>query len=99
MPTKPLASNNIDDLRPEYTLASLKGVVRGKYYARAAAGITLVFLEPDVAEAFPDGPAVNRALRTFLRTERGQPPNEVPRPTSRARPRTGSRKTSRASRG
>lgn len=99
MPTKPLASHNSDDLRPEYHLASLKGAVRAKYYARATAGTTLVLLEPDVAEAFPDGPAVNRALRTFLRTEWGQPPNDVPRPTSRARPKTGSRKSARASRG
>ena len=52
-----------DDLRPEYDLASLKGVVRGKYYRRAMAGTNLVLLEPDVARAFPDSDSVNRALR------------------------------------
>jgi hypothetical protein len=52
-----------DDLRPEYDLSSLKGVVRGKYYQRALAGTNLVLLEPDVARAFPDSNSVNRALR------------------------------------
>jgi hypothetical protein len=52
-----------DELRPEYDLARLKGGVRGKYYQRAAAGTNLVLLEPDVARAFPDSDAVNRALR------------------------------------
>jgi hypothetical protein len=52
-----------DDLRPEYDLASLKGVQRGKYYERAMAGTNLILLEPDVARAFPDSDSVNRALR------------------------------------
>jgi hypothetical protein len=51
-----------DELRPEYDLKSLKGVVRGKYYQRAMAGTNLVRLEPDVARAFPDSNSVNRAL-------------------------------------
>ena len=52
-----------DELRPEYDLASLKGLVRGKYYKRALMGTNLVLLEPDVARAFPDSESVNRALR------------------------------------
>jgi hypothetical protein len=52
-----------DELRPEYDLRSLKGLVRGKYYQRAMAGTNLVLLEPDVARAFPDSNSVNRALR------------------------------------
>ena len=71
MPTKNLESSAVDELRPEYDLASLTGRVRGKYYARATAGTTLVLLEADVAEAFPDGSSVNRALRSYLRIERG----------------------------
>ena len=55
-----------DELRPEYDLRTLKGVVRGKYYRRALAGTNLVFLEPDVARAFPDSASVNRALRLLL---------------------------------
>ena len=84
MPTKNRATDSVDELRPEYDLASLKGGVRGKYYDRATAGTTLVLLERDVAEAFPDGSAVNRALRAFLRLERdGQP--KAPQPTGRAK--------------
>jgi hypothetical protein len=62
MHTKNTAVDLNDDLRPEYDLGSLKGGVRGKYYERATAGTTLVLLEPDIAEAFPDGHAVNEAL-------------------------------------
>ena len=54
------------ELRSEYDLGQLKGVVRGKYYQRALAGTNLVLLEPDVARAFPDSNSVNRALRRLL---------------------------------
>jgi hypothetical protein len=84
MPTKNLASRDVDELRPEYDLATLKGRVQGKYYGRATAGTTMVLLEPDVAEAFSDGASVNQALRAYLRTSRGKLPDKrVPRPTSR----------------
>jgi hypothetical protein len=45
----------------------LTGGVRGKYYQLATAGTTLVLLEPDVAEAFPDGETVNQALRALIK--------------------------------
>ena len=44
-----------DDLRREYDLASLKGVVRGKYYQRAVAGTNLVPPEPDSCPRVPPG--------------------------------------------
>ena len=75
MPIKNLESDVVDELRPEYDLASLEGGVRGKYYARATTGTTLVLLEPDVAEAFSDGASVNQALRSYLRTSRAKLPN------------------------
>lgn len=99
MPTKSLANNHVDELRPEYDLASLKGGVRGKYYERATAGTTLVLLEPDVAEAFPSGSAVNQALRAYLRIGQKQQPNKAQRPASRARRRARSKARSRAARG
>lgn len=74
MRTKNLANTTVDELRPEYDLNSLMGREQGKYYARATAGTTLVLLEPDVAEAFPNGRAVNRALRMYLRSERRKLP-------------------------
>jgi len=50
-------------MRPEYDFRS---GVRGKYVSRYRAGTNVVVLEPDVAAAFPDAAAVNRALRTLL---------------------------------
>ena len=85
MPTKSLESSAIDELRPEYDLASLTGRVRGKYHARATAGTTMVLLEPDVAEAFPDGSSVNKALRSYLRLERGKLANKRLQPTAARR--------------
>ena len=82
MPTKNLASRGIDELRTEYHLATLKGRVQGKYYARATAGTTMVLLEPDVAEAFSDGASANQALRDYLRASRGKLPITVRQPTS-----------------
>ncbi len=87
MHTKDRAPDNADDLRPEYDLASLKGGVQGKYYARATAGTTLVLLAADVAEAFPTGTAVNQALRSLLRGKQRGQPNKALQPTSR-KPRT-----------
>lgn len=57
-----------DELREEYDLSSLKGGVRGKYLQRYEAGTNLVLLSPDVAKHFPDGQAVNSALRTLIRS-------------------------------
>ena len=96
MPTKNLESSVTDELRPEYDLASLKGRVRGKYYARATAGTTLVLLEPDVAGAFPDGSSVNKALRSYLRIERGKLAPKALQPTRRTGP---AKRRRRASRG
>jgi hypothetical protein len=72
MPARNLESSPPDELRSEYDLATLTGRVRGKYYARATAGTTLVLLEPDVGKAFPDGSSVYKALRSYLRLERGR---------------------------
>ncbi len=109
MPIKSEAANKSDDLRPEYDLSKLTGGVRGKYYKRATAGTTLVLLEPDVAEAFPDGRSVNQALRilikvaqTQVRTKPGDGglPNNALQPPSRARKnRPKSSKRTRAARG
>jgi hypothetical protein len=99
MPTKKRATDSVDELRPEYDLASLKGGVRGKYFDRATAGTTLVLLERDVAEAFTNGPAVNRALRAFLRSDRHGQPDKALQPTSRAKRPAPKSTLSRAARG
>jgi hypothetical protein len=109
MPTKNAVPSNSDDLRPEYDLSKLTGGIRGKYYERATAGTTLVLLERDVAEAFPDGQTVNQALRALIKVAKtqvrttGSPAklaNTALQPASRARKtRARSRKRARAARG
>jgi len=69
--TKKEISEMNDELRPEYDLNQLlKGGVRNKYAERYQAGTNLVLLSPDVAEAFPDGDAVNEALRLVMQMAR-----------------------------
>src|SRR5437763_16914517 len=72
MSTKNAGKEITDELRPEYDLSKLTGGVRGKYYKRATAGTTLVLLEPEVAEAFPDGRTVNDILRAVAKVARTQ---------------------------
>lgn len=85
------ARKRSDDLRPEYDLTQLKGSVRGKYFARASTGTTLVVLEPDVAQTFPTSQAVNEALRALAKVAqshargRGKLPNRPLQPRSRKR--------------
>lgn len=70
MKKRPMDEND-DELRPEYDLRKLlKGGVRGKYAGRYRAGTNLVLLEPDVAKGFPNGRAVNEALRLVLQLRR-----------------------------
>ena len=106
MTTKNASERISDDLRPEYDLSKLTGAVRGKYYKRATAGTTLVLLEPDVADAFPDGRTVNEVLRAVAKVARTQRsvidsglPNKTLQPTSRARRKSKTQKKRRAARG
>lgn len=63
----------VDELRPEYDLGQLlKDGVRGKYADRYLEGTNLVLLEPDVADAFPTGEAVNKALRLVIQLTKVQ---------------------------
>jgi hypothetical protein len=50
-------------MRAEYDFS---GGERGKYSKRFGKGATMVVLDPDVADAFPTGADVNRALRAIL---------------------------------
>lgn len=66
------AAETGDELRSEDDLDALRREVRGKYFERATHGTTLVLLERDVAEAFPDAPTVNEALRALAKVARTQ---------------------------
>jgi hypothetical protein len=68
-----------DDLRPEYDLGELlKSGVQGKYADRYREGTNLVFLAPDVAEAFPTAEAVNETLRLVLQLTKMRAEGEKP---------------------
>jgi hypothetical protein len=54
-------------MRAEY---DIRGGERGKFLAEYQAGTNVVLLEPDVAKAFRNSAAVNRALRQFLAEHR-----------------------------
>jgi hypothetical protein len=54
-----------DELRPEYDLKRLR--VRRLGPGRKSFGGSVVRLEPDVAEVFPDAESVNEALRFLIR--------------------------------
>ena len=54
-----------DELRAEYDLKSLR--VRRLGPGRKSFGGSVVRLEPDVAEVFPDAESVNEALRFLIR--------------------------------
>src|SRR5262245_36056273 len=70
MPTKNRTASKVSDIRTEYDLSKLTGRVQGKHYAQATAGVAMVMLESDIAEAFPTGRAVNKALRSVLLAQR-----------------------------
>ena len=58
-----------DDMMDEYDFS--KGV-RGKYIERLKEGSNVVVLDPDVAAEFDTSQAVNRALRVYLMTKKGE---------------------------
>ncbi len=61
---KKTSDYRVKEMRKEYDFS---GGVRGKYVARLHGGSNIVVLDPDVAVAFPDSRAVNRALRGLLK--------------------------------
>lgn len=69
----------VDALRPEYKRSDFGTLIRGKYAQRVAEATNVVVLEPQVARAFPNDRAVNKALRGLLRGRKGSA-----RPTTRS---------------
>ena len=59
-------SDRADELRPEYKRSDFGEIVRGKYADRIKDETNVVLLEPDIAKAFPNDEAVNKALRYLL---------------------------------
>jgi len=59
--------NEIDTMKPEYTLEDLGVGVRGKYHTSKNEKCVVVVLDPKVAEAFPNAKAVNSALLSLIK--------------------------------
>ena len=90
-----------NDMRAEYDFASMPGGVRGKYVNGLRRESNIVVLEPEIAQAFPTGDAVNAALRGMLDTARavrthGGLPNTALQPTNRGPRKSKSRRNPRA---
>ena len=67
---KPKRTNHVARMRAEYDFDYSKAI-RGKYYKRLLAeGSNVVVLDKDIAKAFPDSVAVNKALRAVLQSKR-----------------------------
>ncbi len=76
---KKVKRKQIDDLRSEYQRSDFGQLVRGKYAQRVSEISNVVVLEPQVAKAFPNDRAVNKALRGLIRGRRSSA-----RPTARS---------------
>lgn len=63
---KKVKSEMADELRPEYKRSDFGEIVHGKYANRIKEEGNVVLLEPDIARAFPNDEAVNKALRYLL---------------------------------
>ena len=63
---KKVKSEATDELRSEYKRSDFGEFVRGKYADRIKEETNVVLLEPDIAQAFPNDEAVNKALRYLL---------------------------------
>ena len=76
-----------DELQPEYDLKRLR--IRRLGPGRKSFGGSVVRLEPDVAQVFPDAESVNEALRFLIRVTKdnssvaGDPKGEVTMPEFR----------------
>ena len=67
-------TDEVAQMRAEYDFDYSKAV-RGKYYKRLLKeGSNVVVLDRDIAKAFPDSAAVNKALRSVLKSRRPRRP-------------------------
>jgi hypothetical protein len=61
-----MKTNDINDMRSDYSEENLGKGVRGKHYMAYQKSKNLVLLSPDVAAAFPTEESVNEALRNLI---------------------------------
>jgi hypothetical protein len=75
-----------DWLRPGYSRSDLGEIVRGKYAQRLGESTNIVVIDPQLAQAFPNDEAVNRALRGLLELAQSSARiTPLPRPRTKAK--------------
>ncbi|MBI5714343.1 MAG: hypothetical protein HZC38_13115 [Chloroflexi bacterium] len=55
------------ELRDEYDLSKMTILPKGRFDPKRRIGKNVVVLDPDIARAFPNDEAVNKALRLILK--------------------------------
>ncbi|MFN8404023.1 MAG: hypothetical protein U0V48_10775 [Anaerolineales bacterium] len=55
------------ELREEYDLSKMTVLPKGRFDPKRRIGSNVVLLEPEIAKAFPNDEAVNKALRLILK--------------------------------
>jgi hypothetical protein len=63
------ANASADEILPEYAFSNARP---NPYSERFGSGVTVVALDADVAEAFPDAQSVNDALRALAKIANGR---------------------------
>jgi hypothetical protein len=58
------------ELREEYDLSKMTVLPRGRFDPKRRIGSNVVVLEPEIAKAFPNDEAVNKALRLILKASK-----------------------------
>jgi hypothetical protein len=55
------------ELKDEYDLSKMTILPKGRFDPKRRLGTNIIVLEPDLAKAFPNDEAVNKALRLLLK--------------------------------
>jgi len=58
------------ELREEYDLSKMLVLPKGRFDPKHRVGTNVVILEPEIAKAFPNDEAVNKALRLVLKASK-----------------------------
>jgi len=56
------------ELREEYDLTKMTVLPKGRFDPKRRVGTNVIVLEPELAKAFPNDEAVNKALRSVLKS-------------------------------
>ena len=66
--SSPVPETEEDEMRDLYDASVLKNGVRGRFYEQYKSGTNLALIDPDLRLAFPTDEAVNKALRSLLKS-------------------------------